>query len=148
MTKYSQEVIEKRMTKLREAVHVLKILQKEPEEEFRKDLTKWYATLHAFLIATESILDIGGHILSSVFQQSYDEYKEIVPLLVKHQVIPQEFAEKLKGMAEFRNKLVHEYPDIAIDKVYKYLQENPELFIEFAQHIEKFIEKREKSKNE
>ncbi len=139
MTKFSVEVVEKLLAKLEEATSILKDLQLQPEEAFKRDLIKWYALQHAFLIAIESVLDIGSHILSSVFKVQFDEYREIIPSLSEKGVLPAEFADKFKGMAEFRNKLVHEYPEIAVSRVYRYLQEHPRLFEEFAQYIKTFL---------
>ncbi|MBI5789218.1 MAG: DUF86 domain-containing protein [Candidatus Schekmanbacteria bacterium] len=139
MSRFSQDIIRKLLLKLEEATLILNRLQAESEESLRKDLIKWYAVLHAFLIAIECTLDIGSHILSSVFNERFEEYREIIPLLGQHEVMPQELVKKLEGMAEFRNKLVHEYPEITLSKVYRYLQQHPKSFEEYARQIEKFL---------
>ena len=140
MGKFSRERIEKHLKNLEDNVSVLKEFQKEPLSNF-EDKKKCYAVFHAFLLAIENIMDIGGHILVSVFQKSYSEYKEIIPFLKEKKVIPEKFAVQCKGMAEFRNKIVHNYINIDSKLVYKYLQKDIQLFDSFAKYILEFIEK-------
>lgn len=140
MGKFSKEKIYSHLKNLEENISVLKKFQKETVSSF-KNKEKCYAVFHAFLLAIENIMDIGGHVLVSVFQKSFSEYKEIIPALEEKKVISKEFAIKCKGMAEFRNKLVHNYISIDPKLVYKYLQKDIQLFEEFAKHILNFIKK-------
>lgn len=140
MGKFSREKIEKHLANLEENIRILKKFQKEPLSSF-EDKEKCYAVFHGFLLAIENIMDIGGHISVSVFQKPFNEYREIIPTLEEKKIIPKEFALKCKGMAEFRNKLVHNYINIDPKLVYKYLQKDVQLFEKFAKHILKFIEK-------
>lgn len=140
MGKFFRERIKKHLKNLEDNISVLKEFQKEPLLNF-EDKKKCYAVFHAFLLAIENIMDIGGHILVSVFKKSYSEYKEIIPSLEEKKVISKEFALKCKGMTEFRNKLVHNYISIDPKLVYKYLQKDVQLFDNFAEYILKFIEK-------
>ncbi|HCG98415.1 MAG TPA: hypothetical protein DE036_00970 [Actinobacteria bacterium] len=53
--------------------------------------------------------------------------------------MPKEFAGQIRGIAGFRNILIHEYVEIDIEKVYEYLQKVPEQFDEFRSYIGKFL---------
>lgn len=143
MGKFSKEKIEIHLQNLEENIQVLKALQKEPFSNFQNK-EKCYAVFHAFLLAIENIMDIGGHILVSCFKKSFTEYREIIPGLEEYKVIPKKFAKKCEGMAEFRNKLVHNYIKVNSEKVYQYLREDTPLFEKFAEYILKFAEKMKK----
>ncbi|MBE0448784.1 MAG: DUF86 domain-containing protein [Actinobacteria bacterium] len=54
-------------------------------------------------------------------------------------IIPKEFAREIRGIAGFRNILIHEYVKIDVEKVYGYLQKAPEQFDAFRSYIGKFL---------
>lgn len=140
MGKFSKERIQKHLQNLSQQIDVLRSFQKEPIEAF-KDRKNIYAVYHAFLLAIQNTMDIGGHILASIFKQPFSEYEEITPALAEKKVISKELGRAMKGMAGFRNKLVHNYIEIKPKRVYQYLQEEVDLFIKFSKEIIDFIEK-------
>lgn len=140
MGKFSKERIQKHLENLAVQIKLLHDFKKEPVEFLGKPKNS-YAIYHAFLLAIQNVMDIGGHILASLYKQPYSEYEDIIPLLAKHKVITQNLAQKMKGMAGFRNKLVHDYIEIDAEKVYQYLQKGTEIFIIYSQVIVDFVEK-------
>ena len=90
-------------------------------------------------------MDISAHLLSSMFHEHYDEYKQLLPMLGAHGVIPEDFVKRCAGIAEFRNKLVHGYLSVEPEKVHGYLSTELPLLSEFARHIVEFFEKQELS---
>lgn len=45
-------------------------------------------------------------------------------------------------MAKFRNLIIHEYGDVDVGKVYEYTEDAPEVFRQFAQYFNDFLELR------
>lgn len=146
MSRYSKQTVEKYLRELRKALKVLNGFKNTPLKTLKKDMAVLFAVLHSFMIVAESILDIGGHVLSAVYQESYDAYKDIVPLLIKHNVISKKLGQKLEDLADFRNKLVHGYPDVDPKKIHQYLKQDIPLFESFAKEIIKFMERVDKKK--
>ena len=86
-------------------------------------------------------MDIGGHILASVYKIPFDEYKAIIPALSKQKVITRTLEKQCRGIAEFRNKLVHGYLAIEPKKVFSYLNHDLPAIEEFAKQMVNFLDK-------
>lgn len=55
--------------------------------------------------------------------------------------MPKDFADENKDMADFRNKLIHDYDRIDLARVYNYFQKAPDIFSGFARYYIEFLEK-------
>ena len=66
------------------------------------------------------------------------DYYEAFIRLGELSVLPEEFARNLAPIAGFRNILVHEYPGIDWDEVYKNLQEMDDL-VRFAELVREWV---------
>lgn len=91
-------------------------------------------------LAAESLFDIGNHILAGHFNVHPTTYEDVVERLADQGVISPELREKLRGLGGFRNILVHEYVDVDLGRVHRFLQEGLEDFIDFADHVESFLD--------
>ncbi|MFW5979647.1 MAG: type VII toxin-antitoxin system HepT family RNase toxin [Halanaerobium sp.] len=108
-------------------------------EELENDLDKLWAVERGLQLSIQIILDIGNHILSEkgiVVENYMDIFKE----LVKLEVIPEDFGNQIKGMAGFRNILVHEYAEVDIDIIIKVLNNSLNDFGKYAEYINNYIE--------
>jgi uncharacterized protein YutE (UPF0331/DUF86 family) len=81
-------------------------------EEVRRDRQLRWAVERAFQVAAEALFDTGTHILAAEFQESVDEYREIPTRLHARGVIAAATADRLQGLAGFRNVLVHDYAEV------------------------------------
>jgi len=97
------------------------------------------ATERNFQVAIQAALDIGTILLAALSVDVPGEYKEIFPRLAEVGVLPAGFAEKLVGMASFRNVLVHLYMEIDRARMYQYLQENLGDFELFARYVSEYL---------
>lgn len=86
-------------------------------------------------------MDIGEIIISAKNFEKPEDYKNVILILGKRNVIPKEFSERFAAAAGFRNILVHGYNDIDLEKFQDYLHNNLEDINEFAQYIVKYLEK-------
>lgn len=66
---------------------------------------------------------------------------EAILALGSAEVIPKEFAEKIKGMPAFRNRIIHDYlpREFDAEKIYQVLQ-NLDDFKKFCKYIQEWIE--------
>lgn len=138
MTIDRESILEKK-SKLQQAIRVLKDLAVRPVLEFEKNEVELGAAMHYLTIGIESILDIGSHLLTEDFGVSPKTYEEVIQLLGEKQIISGELAKKSQGMGKFRNKMIHEYVDLNIQKVYSYLQAAPSELEEFDQAFSKYL---------
>jgi uncharacterized protein YutE (UPF0331/DUF86 family) len=95
---------------------------------------------HNLQIAIQAALDVGSMILADQAVMLPSGYKDIFPKLAEIGVLPPDFAEKLVGMAKFRNVLVHLYLEVDLQRVYRYLQENLDDFEIFARYVSEWLQ--------
>ena len=89
-------------------------------------------------ILIQNLLDIGAHLLAPEIKNDWEDYGEVILKLGKHGVIPQEFSDRIKGMAGLRNILIHEYLRIDLNKLFDYLKYRLEDFIQFIRYIREY----------
>jgi uncharacterized protein YutE (UPF0331/DUF86 family)/predicted nucleotidyltransferase len=140
MTLDHESIIEKKV-RLVQALAVLSQLRTRPLAAIQNDEIVIGALLHYLMIAIETILDIGSHILTEDFSATPETYEDVITLLSQKEIISKELADRSSGMGRFRNKMVHEYVDVDIAKVYTYLQKAPDEFEEFNQAFSAYLKK-------
>lgn len=86
------------------------------------------------------MLDAGLHIVVERNLERPHDSKEILLALGRHGVIPAELAERIQGMAGFRNILVHRYFKVDPERVYQHLQQDLGDFAAFARHVREWLE--------
>lgn len=79
-----------------------------------------------FVIAIESCIDMGSHIIASEGLRSPDDYRDVAQVLAEAGMIDNDLAEKFKLMISFRNRLVHMYWKVDDELVCDYLENNLE----------------------
>jgi len=116
-------VLAVRLDRLRGYLGILRTVQERDRERFRND-PYIHGTAERYLhLAIECLLDIGNHVISDGGYQKPASYGDIFVILAENGVISAELSSAVKGMAAFRNILVHDYLEIDRDRVYDVLQE-------------------------
>jgi len=112
-------------------VGFLKEASKMPLEEFKRNQERQLAVLHALQLAIEGCLSVGSHIIGSEGYGTPKDYAGVFEILASRGVLEREFADRLKKMAGFRNRIVHVYWDVDLDEVHAILQRDLGDFDEF-----------------
>ena len=60
-------------------------------------------------------------------------------------MLPGKLAQKMVGMAKFRNVLVHLYMEVDHNRLYDYLQNDLDDFVQFAQYVSEYLAQQAKS---
>lgn len=140
--KSTQVIIEERLLKLNKAIKVLKgIRQKYSKTIFLSNDEIQFSAFYGLVMGIEAICDIGAHILSKYYGESYGSYKDIIQGLGKFEIVSHNLAKDSEEMPDFRNVLIHVYTEIDSEEVYTNLQKAPEEFTKFAKYFLKFLEK-------
>lgn len=92
------------------------------DEELRSDFAVMGGVRHYLLLAVESVLDLGSHVISSEAFEPPASYADIFRVLRDEGVVDEELSERLMAMARFRNVLVHLYADVNEDRVLQILR--------------------------
>ena len=108
-------------------------------EIYKKDPKNYGLTEHYFRRALEATLTIGTHLLSRMPAKTKD-YTEIIVSLGKFNIVPQDFAERNKGLAGYRNRLVHMYWEVSEEELYKTVKEHMKDLNEFCSYFQSVLE--------
>lgn len=128
-----------RLSVISSSVSALKKLQKLTYDEFAREHVLHGSAERDFQVAIQAALDIASLILADQSVEIPAEYSSLFPKLAEVGVIPADFAQRLVGMAKFRNVLVHLYLEVDLHRVYHYLQHNLGDFELFARYIGDYL---------
>ncbi|MBU0763250.1 MAG: DUF86 domain-containing protein [Bacteroidetes bacterium] len=108
--------------------------------EFQKSKDNYAIAAYWLRLAIEAILTVGTHILSRLPSNGKKkDYTKIIFSLGDYNVIPKEFAQKIKGMAGYRNRLVHLYWQVIPEELLGIIKENLGDFMDFNDHIKNYL---------
>src|SRR5207245_2665538 len=66
-----------------------------PREAVLGELRDQWAAAYGLQVTAQSLLDAGAHVLTATFSEAPRDYGEIVPALVRHEVLPPELGKRL-----------------------------------------------------
>lgn len=139
-----KERVVDRLVDIEKARTRLKKFQEMTLDDFLSQEDNFSLASYWLRIGLEAVLTIGTHILSRLPSNGKQkDYTEVILSLGDYDVIPKEFANKIKGMAGYRNRLVHLYWEVKPDEIFKIIKEELRDFDEFIDHIKNFMEKYE-----
>jgi len=137
----NNEKVSQRIADISKAFNELKKYEAMDKEAFLTNQDNFPLASYWLRLGIEAVLTIATHILSRLPQNGKDkDYTQVLISLGDYGVIPQEFAQKIRGMAGYRNRLVHLYWEVKPEEILGIIKENLNDFEEFIKHIKKFIQ--------
>ena len=135
-----KEKIIERIGDIKQAISELKNYQEMELKKFLKDKDNYPLASYWLRIALEAVLVIGTHILSRIpYNGKRKDYTQVILSLGDYRVLPKDFAQRIKGMASYRNRLVHLYWKIRPEELLKIIKEYLGDLKRFIGYIEKFL---------
>ncbi|MCA1765427.1 MAG: DUF86 domain-containing protein [Desulfobulbaceae bacterium] len=128
----NKNVLTARLERLREYLEILKAVQGYDLKRFVEDPFIHGTAERNLHLAIECLLDIGNHVISDRDYPKPENYADIFRILHDRGVIPVRLLDDLKGMAAFRNVLVHDYLRLDREKVYRIVREKTEVMEKLA----------------
>lgn len=104
--------VEEKLRRLEEYVSVLREIRAIPRAELLADRIRMGSAKYYLQVAIECCLDVAAHVISSEGFRPPKDYGDIFMVLAERGVLDGPFAEKLRQMAKFRNRLVHLYAQV------------------------------------
>ena len=120
----------------------IRLLQPYRERDIRRlteDQIQYHGVLRCLQLAAQAVMDVSTHLQVELEWERVADYKEAILSLGKHGVLPTEFAERISGLAGFRNILVHEYLTVDPLKVHQALQDGLKDLKAFIVYITDFM---------
>ena len=133
-----RQVVDRHLIALRQALSALRRHTGISPAALRADSDRRWAIERGLHLCAQNALDIASHIASAA---GFDPttYGSSIDCLVEANVLPVPFGDRFRGIAGFRNVLVHGYLDIDLDLLAKLLRESLDDFEEFAGHVERWL---------
>jgi uncharacterized protein YutE (UPF0331/DUF86 family) len=114
---------------------VLRGLAGVPRDRFLADPDKLGNAKYHFVIAIECCIDVANHIIASEGLRFPKDNADSFVVLIENGILTEDLRDGFRGMAAFRNRLVHLYWQIDDDRVYDYLQSSLDELEHFARTI-------------
>ena len=111
----------------------------------RENYIQIKAIKYSLACAIQDITRISAHIASTLSLWKVRESEaEAILALAEEGIIPKEFAEKIKGIPSFRNRIIHDYlpNEFDAEKLYESLQDLDD-FKEFSRFVLDWISKKD-----
>lgn len=128
------EVVARHLNDLDDCLRALDAERPVSVEAMRSDRKTRALVLYELQRAIQNVLDLGSHVLADR-GEAVAEYSEIFPSLARAGDIPEDLAERVRGLAGFRNVIIHDYVDIDLDRVANFVNDRLDDLREIAQHI-------------
>lgn len=128
------------LDELERNVRLLEALRATAREDFLADPHHYLFAERCFQIAIQCLIDICTYLAAHKGWDRPEDSAAAVLLMGRQGVLPREFAERIVGMANFRNILVHAYLKINRNIVYDMLTRLDD-FREFARHILTYVDR-------
>ncbi len=109
-------------------------------EEFCSDPDNYAICEHHLRRVIEILLDTGRHIIAKQALGKPKDYTEILDILGQASIIPMGFASEIRGLAGYRNRLVHMYHDVTREELYSVITTRIDTLDDFCKYILQYLE--------
>ena len=140
---YFSEKIARKIAIIERALAYLKSRADVRPEDVERNYELKSALERNFQVAIEAALDIGEMIIAEEGLERPEEYRDVFLELGKAGIIPNDFASRIAPMAGFRNILVHQYDEVNVKLMCKFLREKLGDLEEFISYVRKYLRKKE-----
>ena len=137
---YSLALVTERVTIIRHSVKRLKLLAEMPKDEFCNSEDAIDIAENRLRRALEALFDLGRHMLVKSGAGVPSDYRSVIKMLQESGLLPEDYANKITGMAGYRNRLIHDYNKVTPEELYHILQTrliDLELFCQYmVEHVQ------------
>ncbi|MEQ1893573.1 MAG: DUF86 domain-containing protein [Planctomycetota bacterium] len=110
-------------------------------DELARDMDELWTVERGLQLCAQNVLDIATHVAASSGRDVPD-YVSAIDRLGEMGVLPREFVTRFRGVAGFRNIIVHGYLAIDLRLVHQLLNERLDDFAFFARQLEGYLASR------
>ena len=132
-------VVQRHLVALRGAAAALRRHAGVSPAALRADSDRRWALERGLQLCAQNALDVASHVASAAGLNP-TTYGSSIDCLVEAKVLPPPFGERFRGVAGFRNVLVHGYLDVDLDLMCRMLAEFLDNFETFVGHVERWLD--------
>lgn len=142
MAEFNKEKVIKLIGEIQQAREELGRFEKMSIDEFILSRDNYAIGEHYLRRALEGILSISTHLVSRLpGGVKSKDYTEVIVTLGDFEVIPKEFAARIRGMAGYRNRLVHLYWNVTPKELYEKISGELKDIDMFVDYIIQYLRK-------
>lgn len=131
-------VVRRHLLALDAAVQRLRRHAGRPLSALAADSDAQWVVERGLQLCAQNAVDVATHLAASAGRDTPD-YASAIDVLGELGALPTEFARRFRGVAGFRNVLVHGYLRVELERVHELLNSGLDDFVEFAGHVEGFL---------
>ena len=139
MPQFDQDKITKIVSELRTIVKRLRHLSEVPQKDFVADPDKVGSAKYHFIVAIESCIDMSNHVIARNGFRVPEDYGDTFKVMAEEGVLENGFAQELRNMAKFRNRLVHLYWQDDDKQVHEIIKNRLDDFKTFLDNLSRFL---------
>lgn len=132
---YNYALITERLTIIRNAVQRLELLSKMPVDEFCRNEDAVDIAENRLRHALEALFDLGRHLVVKSGAGVPSDYRSVIIMLRENNILPEDYARQIEGMAGYRNRLIHDYNKVTPEELYVIIENRLSDLNLFCQYI-------------
>lgn len=137
----NQQLLLKLINQLTDYLKKLEEFKAVTPEMFDKDWKIYWAIDHGLHLSIQSCIDIGKEIISVLKLPKPRKYKETFLILSRNEIISHSLSKKMAELAEFRNRLIHEYLFTDPMEIYQMYKTKRYYFYNFIHEVSKVVKR-------
>lgn len=130
-------IIENKISLIKKYLKILERYQNYSQQELEKNIERKGSLERYLYLAIQSTIDLAEAFISFKNFRKPTTFKESFQILEEEKIIDSQLADKLVGMAGFRNIVAHDYEEINYGIVYDILQNRLKDIEEFIASVKK-----------
>jgi len=134
--------IYKKINTIKEYLKEIQDFFKTSDSEILREAGKIHIGERLFQLIVDAILDINQHFIKELDLKLTEDFQGTFDTLAENKILPQEFAIKISGVVNLRNRVVHDYEKFDQKLFLKEFREEFADFEEYMNYIEKYLEKK------
>jgi uncharacterized protein YutE (UPF0331/DUF86 family) len=133
------EVVQKRLEKIEEYLHILRHMRRHPRDAFLVDPEKYGSAERFLQLVMEALTDLGNHVIADGNLGTVDSSADIPRLLCGKGHLDADLRDIWIRMIGFRNILVHEYLEVDRGLVFDVLQNRLDDIVKLCRVFRSFL---------
>lgn len=134
-------VVRRHLLALDTAIRTLRRHAGQSPELLQTDVEEAWIIERGLQLCAQNCLDVATHLAASAGRDVPD-YATAIDALADLGILPGAFAKRFRGIAGFRNVVVHGYLPVDRELLHTLLNERLDDFVEFAAHVERYAQGR------
>jgi uncharacterized protein YutE (UPF0331/DUF86 family) len=131
-------LVRRHLLALDEAQQILRGHQGRSVDDLASDPEERWIVERGLQLCAQNALDVAIHLAAST-GRDVTEYAAAIDRLAEMGILPRDFAARFRGVAGFRNVVVHAYLEVDVGLLHRLLNEHLDDFSEFTRHVAVYL---------